>query len=153
MPLVRCDHQHDRSAKLGRGRRPRLYPAGTFGTAKVLVVSQTYEGHRQIAKLLDEIRKVAQKTPSDEPPLRSRHGGPRMGMGGMMGGGMMGPGMGAARHGWTWAWVDPAWGCLGWVRPEWGCLARSGRASPASSRGRRSRTTRSATDHESGGTP
>ncbi|MCX7427474.1 MAG: hypothetical protein NTW96_17830 [Planctomycetia bacterium] len=72
---------------------PGSIAAGTYGSAKVLVVSQTDETHRQIAKLLEEIRKVAQKNPSEEPPFHSRHGGMRMGMGGMMGGGMGAPGM------------------------------------------------------------
>ena len=78
---------------------PGSVAAGTYGSAKVLVVSQTDETHRQIANLLEEIRKVAQKNPSEEPPLRSRHGGMRMGMGGMMGGGMGARWDASTRHG------------------------------------------------------
>ena len=68
---------------------------GSFGSAKVLVVSQTDMAHREIARLLEEIRKIAAKNPSDEPPLRHRpkscHETPHAGAGAGMGGGAMGP--------------------------------------------------------------
>jgi len=46
---------------------------GTFSTAKVLVVSQTYRTHQQIAALLKKLRRVARKHPGKrKPPLRKR---------------------------------------------------------------------------------
>lgn len=46
---------------------------GTFGPAKVLIVSQTQEAHEQIADLLAKIRGVAAKSgEKPEPPRRSR---------------------------------------------------------------------------------
>jgi hypothetical protein len=87
-----CPQSWDHSGGVGTIR------PGTFGTARVLVISQTYQAHRDVAKLLERIREIARQDPSDEPPLRSRPGGAPMGMGapgmGGMGGGMMGPGMG-----------------------------------------------------------
>jgi hypothetical protein len=69
---------------------------GTFGAAKVLVVTEPYEVHRHIAKLLEEIRELARQNPSEEPPLRSRHGMGRN-VPGMMGPGTQTPGMAAPR--------------------------------------------------------
>ena len=69
---------------------------GTFGAAKVLVVTEPYEVHRHIAKLLEEIRELARQNPSEEPPLRSRHGMGRN-VPGMMGPGVQLPGMVAPR--------------------------------------------------------
>jgi hypothetical protein len=43
-----------------------------FGTAKALVINQTYQVHCQIAELLAEIRAIAKKTPNAEPPQRDR---------------------------------------------------------------------------------
>lgn len=49
---------------------------GTFDTAKVLVVLQTYRTHRQIAGLLKKLRRVAQKHPGNgKPPRRNRSPG------------------------------------------------------------------------------
>ena len=46
---------------------------GTFGPARVLVVSQQYQVHQEIAKLLEDVRKVAVKAaPDQKPPLRER---------------------------------------------------------------------------------
>lgn len=45
----------------------------TFGNAKVLIVSQTYETHRQMARLLEQIREIARSTSGDgQPPRRSQ---------------------------------------------------------------------------------
>ncbi|NQU24923.1 MAG: hypothetical protein HQ567_26870 [Candidatus Nealsonbacteria bacterium] len=45
----------------------------TLGRAKVLVVSQTEEIHRQIAELLEDLRAAARKNPGDgRPPLKKR---------------------------------------------------------------------------------
>jgi len=44
----------------------------TFGTAKVLVVSQTYEVHGKIAELLKSIREIAQKNPKAGVPHREK---------------------------------------------------------------------------------
>ena len=43
-----------------------------FGTAKVLVVSQTYEVHGQIAELLKGIREIAKKNPDAGLPHRNK---------------------------------------------------------------------------------
>jgi hypothetical protein len=68
---------------------PGSIAPGSFGSAKVLIVSQTCVAHREIAKLLEDIRKIAAKNPSDEPPLRHRpkpcHEEAYGGMGGMTG--------------------------------------------------------------------
>ena len=45
---------------------------GTFGSAKVIVISQTYQVQREIAKLLSELRKIAANSPKREPPLRKQ---------------------------------------------------------------------------------
>ncbi|MBN2476613.1 MAG: STN domain-containing protein [Pirellulales bacterium] len=69
---------------------------GTFGTAKILVVRQTYPVHREIAELLAEIREIAARHAGDgQPPRKPRSqlspGMRGMGMGGMgMGGGFGG---------------------------------------------------------------
>jgi len=67
----------------------------SFGSAKVLVISQTGESHEEIVEVLKKIRTIAAKYPDAEPPLRQPSSG-GMGMGGMgMGGmGMGGMGMG-----------------------------------------------------------
>ena len=44
-----------------RNQGPGSISRGSFGTAKILVVSQTYEAHREITRLLKEIRAVAAK--------------------------------------------------------------------------------------------
>ena len=64
---------------------PGSIAAGTFGSARVIVISQTYQIHREIVKLLEDLRKVAAKSPEREPPLRMRHRGMGMGMEGGMG--------------------------------------------------------------------
>ena len=85
---------------------PGSIQGSTLGTAKVLVILQTYRIHREIADLLENIRKVGKQHPnaSAGPPRRSKPAsssqrgkaaaGPGMkGMGmmsGGMGGGMMG---------------------------------------------------------------
>jgi len=65
---------------------PGSISGGTFGTAKVLTVSQTYPIHRQIAELLEQLRTVAAKRPGDgEPPIKQRPA-PPADMGGTSGG-------------------------------------------------------------------
>ncbi len=68
----------------------------SFGTAKVLVISQPYEVHKKIAALLAEIRSIAaKKSGGDELPRLRRHGSGLkggMGMGGWGGASGMGPG-------------------------------------------------------------
>jgi len=45
----------------------------TLGRAKVLVVTQTEQVHRQVAKLLENLRTAARKTPGDgRPPVKKR---------------------------------------------------------------------------------
>jgi hypothetical protein len=51
---------------------PASNKGASLGTAKVLVVSQTYRTHCQIAKLLAEIREIAKKNPSGGPPRRNQ---------------------------------------------------------------------------------
>jgi hypothetical protein len=51
---------------------PGSINGASLGTAKVLVVSQTYEVHRQIADLLKQIRAVAAKHIGDGLPHRDR---------------------------------------------------------------------------------
>jgi hypothetical protein len=51
---------------------PGSVNCGTLGTAKVLIISQTYGIHRDIAQLLSDIREVAKKNPSEEPPRRDK---------------------------------------------------------------------------------
>jgi len=46
-----------------------IVPAN-FGTAKAIMVSQTYKGHRQVAELLEGIRAIAKKNPEAGPPRR-----------------------------------------------------------------------------------
>ncbi|NQT17789.1 MAG: hypothetical protein HQ582_33855 [Planctomycetes bacterium] len=71
----------------------------TFGAAKVLVVRQNYQVHQRVARLLEDLRAVAQKTPGDgKPPLKRRrpppgYGGGTDGRDGMRGMGGMGGGM------------------------------------------------------------
>ena len=52
----------------------------TLGRAKVLVVTQTGQIHRQVVELLEKLRAVARKTPGDGQPLKKRRpqqrGGP-----------------------------------------------------------------------------
>ena len=46
---------------------------GTFGTAKVISVSNTYRVHRQIAEFLGQLREIAAKKPGDgQPPMKRR---------------------------------------------------------------------------------
>ncbi len=87
----------------------------SFGSAKVLVIRQSYQVHLEIARLLDTIRSVAKTRGTDgQPPLRERRpptpaatmgggmggmGGGGMGGGGMGGGGMGGGGMGGGMFG------------------------------------------------------
>ncbi len=72
----------------------------TFGSARVLVVAQTYQHHEEVARLLKEIRAVSPRPRGDEEvPVRPRpkpKSGAAMGMGMMGSGGMGGmmPGMG-----------------------------------------------------------
>jgi hypothetical protein len=42
-----------------------------LGTAKVMIVNQARDVHEEIARLLADIRKIAQKTPDEEPPRRN----------------------------------------------------------------------------------
>ena len=51
---------------------PGSNKGASLGTAKVLVVSQTYRTHCQIAKLLAEIREIAKKNPNGGPPRRNQ---------------------------------------------------------------------------------
>ena len=52
---------------------PGSIVGGTFGTAKVLVISQTSRVHEEIDLLLQQIREAVRKTPGDgKPPLRPR---------------------------------------------------------------------------------
>ena len=45
----------------------------TFGNARVLIVSNTYRVHLEIAKLLEDLRKIGAKAGSDQkPPVRER---------------------------------------------------------------------------------
>jgi hypothetical protein len=44
----------------------------SFGKAKVVVISQTYDVHQEIAKLLAEIRMLAKKSPDGELPRRDK---------------------------------------------------------------------------------
>lgn len=77
-----------------RGRAATI-TGGTFGTAKVLAVSQSYRIHRRIAEFLQQLRSVAAKQPGDgQPPRRTRHPQPFGGFGGMGMGGMGAAGMG-----------------------------------------------------------
>lgn len=50
---------------------PGSMVGASIGTAKVLVVSQTYEVHEEIAALLSKLRKVAALNPDRKPPKRS----------------------------------------------------------------------------------
>ena len=74
----------------------------TFATAKVLVISQTYDMHREIVDLLEKIRSVVKKNGGEqEPPRRDRKGrrvAPRgFGMGGFGRGALVGSGMKSER--------------------------------------------------------
>ena len=91
----RSDRKLDRAGGSHDGPTGRI-SGGTFGAAKVLVVTEPYEVHRHIAKLLEEIRELSRQNPSEEPPLRSRHGMGRN-VPGMMGPGTQTPGMAAPR--------------------------------------------------------
>jgi hypothetical protein len=52
---------------------PGSIVGGTFGTAKVLVVSQTRDVHEEVEFLLQQIREVVRKMPGDgKPPFRPR---------------------------------------------------------------------------------
>jgi hypothetical protein len=69
---------HINSSRLGCGTAtvlaggPGTIAGKSLGTAKVLVVSQTYEVHREIADLLKQIRAVAAKHSGDGLPRRDR---------------------------------------------------------------------------------
>jgi hypothetical protein len=57
----------------GTVRTRGLMACGDFGGAHVLILSTTLEYHEKIAKLLEEIRKIAAKAGSDQkPPMRQR---------------------------------------------------------------------------------
>jgi hypothetical protein len=43
-----------------------------FGSAKAIVLSHSYQAHREIAQLLAEIRVIARKTPNAGPPQRDK---------------------------------------------------------------------------------
>lgn len=51
---------------------PGAICGASIGKAKVLVVSQTYEDHKEIVKLLADIREVAKKNPDAELPRREQ---------------------------------------------------------------------------------
>jgi hypothetical protein len=51
---------------------PSSVIGNTFGTAQVLVVSQTDEVHEEIADLLAKIREIAKNSPNAGPPRRNR---------------------------------------------------------------------------------
>jgi len=71
---------------------PGSIKGATFGPAKVLVVSQTSEGHDQLVELLAKLRgEIRRNGGQQQPPRRDRPEMPRgMGMGGMGMGGMGG---------------------------------------------------------------
>jgi hypothetical protein len=66
---------------------PASIRGATFGPAKVLVVSQTGEGHEQLVELLAKLRgEIRRNGGAQQPPRRDRPEMPRgMGMGGMGG--------------------------------------------------------------------
>ena len=51
---------------------PGSIAGDTYASAKVLVVSQTRDVHREIAELLEKIRGMMQKNGAKEPPLREQ---------------------------------------------------------------------------------
>jgi hypothetical protein len=51
---------------------PGSVAGATFASAKVLVISQTREGHEEVADLLKQIRAVSKKNGQGEPPRRDR---------------------------------------------------------------------------------
>ena len=51
---------------------PGSIQGNTLGTAKVLVVCQTYHVHSEIAELLAKIREIGKKTPNAGTPHRSK---------------------------------------------------------------------------------
>ena len=51
---------------------PGSVAPANFGTAKAIVVRQTYEVHYQLAELLESIRAIAKKNPDAGPPQRDR---------------------------------------------------------------------------------
>ena len=51
---------------------PASITGASLGTAKVLIVSQTYRGHRKLAQLLADIREIAEKNPDEDLPQRER---------------------------------------------------------------------------------
>ena len=73
---------------------PGSIKEGLFAHSKILVVSQTADVHEELARLLEDVRKVARKHPGDgKPPLRERPA-PKPAIQGAMGGGMGGFGFG-----------------------------------------------------------
>ena len=72
-----------RSATWNQFGGPGSITGASLGTAKVLVVSQTREMHREIAQLLANIRAIAEKNPDEELPQRERNPTPpKLPMGG-----------------------------------------------------------------------
>jgi len=75
---------------------PGSVKGSTLGTARVLVVGQTYRTHGEVADLLAKIREIAKKTPNAGTPRRNKPTSPSQhGRGatqGAMGGGMGGMG-------------------------------------------------------------
>ena len=65
---------------------PGSVQGNTFGTAKILVVTQTREVHEEIADLLAKIREIAKNNPNAGTPRRSRPVPPPPGSKGMAGG-------------------------------------------------------------------
>ena len=55
------------------GAGPASIVGGTFGDAHVLIVSQTYRLHTEVAKMLEDLRKIGAKSEGDQkPPMRPR---------------------------------------------------------------------------------
>lgn len=56
-----------------RNGGPGTIAGASLGTAKVLVVAQSYQNHERLAKLLEDVRAIAAKKSRDaEPPRRDR---------------------------------------------------------------------------------
>ena len=56
---------------------PGSITGASIGTAKVLIVSQTYEVQGEIARLLADIREIAKKKPDAELPRREKASHPK----------------------------------------------------------------------------
>jgi hypothetical protein len=61
---------------------PGAIAPANLGTAKALVVSQTYRAHHEIADTLAKLRAIAKKTPDAGPPVRDEVSHERGGVGG-----------------------------------------------------------------------